>query len=275
MTDPRLPVIGPDPSAPAAPAPVAPELHPRSVAPRPGPDMGAVFVAEYRLLVRAIATKGRLAAVGALALVGLLMALAVSASSPSNPIRSAVGYVDGYLSTLTPVAVLVFGAATLGDLVDDATLVYLWLRPVPARIHVLAAWAATVTITLPLVTAPMLLGAAIIHSGDGVWLAAILGALVATLTYAAMFVLAGIRFKRALPWGLVYILIWEGFVATAGETASKLAIRSYVRSVLAQVTDQRLKLGDRSLVASFVVPALVTAASLAYASRRLAKTDVA
>ncbi len=270
MTDPPLPVIGPDPNAP-----VAEEQPTRATAPRPGPNLWAVFSAEYRLLVRAIATKGRLAAVGALAMVGLLMALAVSASDPFNPMRSATGYVDGYLSTLTPVAVLVFGAATLGDLIDDATLVYLWLRPVPARIHVLAAWAATVTITLPLVTAPMLLGAAIIHPGDGVWLAAVLGALVATLTYGAMFVLAGIRFKRALPWGLVYILIWEGFVATAGETASKLAVRSYVRSILAQITDLSLKLGDRSLVASFLVPALVTALALTYASRRLAKTDVA
>jgi len=240
-----------------------------------GSRSSTAFAAEYRLLLRATATKGRLAAIGALAALGVLTAVIANGAGSGDPVETAVGFVNAYLSTLTPVAVLVFGAAALGDLVDDATLVYLWLRPVPARVHVLAAWAATITITLPLVVVPMLLGTAIIHTGDGVWLAALLGALVATGAYGALFVLAGIRFKRALPWGLVYILIWEGFVASAGKTASKLALRSYVRSILAHFTDQYLKLGNRSLLASFLVPALVAVAALASASRRLARTDVA
>lgn len=241
----------------------------------PAPSQAAVFVAVYRLLLRSVATPGRLAAIGALAVVSILTALAVNASSPFDPLDAATGYVNGNLSTLVPVAVLVFGAATLGDLVDDGTLVYLWLRPVPARVHVLAAWAATVTIAVPLVGAPLVLATAMIEADGPLIGATVLGLLVGISAYSALFVMAGIRFRRALPWGLVYILIWEGFVASAGETAARLAVRSYVRSILAQMTDQSIKLAEFNLASGILVPLGVTAATLAYASRRLAHTDVA
>lgn len=269
MTTPTAPPPpGPPPAAPlAAPAPLA--SGPGRV------DQRAVFVAVYRLLLRSVATPGRLVAIGALAVVSVVTALAVHASGPSDAIEAATGYVNGNLSTLVPVAVLVFGSATLGDLVDDSTLVYLWLRPVPGRVHVLAAWAATISIVLPLVGAPLLLATAVISADGAVMGATALGGLVAIVAYSGLFVMAGIRFKRALPWGLVYILIWEGFVASAGETAARLALRSYTRSIVAQLTDQSLKLGDFNLASGILVPLGVTALALAYASHRFARTDVA
>lgn len=233
------------------------------------------FVAVYKLLLRSVATPGRLVAVLALAAISVLTAIAVNLNDPFDTLHSATGYVNGNVSTLIPVAVLVFGAATLGDLVDDATLVYLWLRPVPARVHVLAAWATTVTITVPLVGAPVLLAAAMIDADATLMGATVLTALLAIATYSAIFVLGGIRFRRALPWGLAYILIWEGFVARAGETAARLSVRSYMRSVLAQVTGEPVELGDFTLASAILVPLVVTVVALAYASRRLARSDVA
>ncbi len=266
----EAPASAPTP-APSSPAPP----DPPSVRSPSNPSQAAVFVAVYGLLLRSVATRGRLAAIGALAVISIATALAVNASSPFDPLEAAIGYVNGNLSTLVPVAVLVFGAATLGDLVDDGTLVYLWLRPVPARVHVLAAWAATVTITVPLVGAPLVLATAMIEADGPLIGATILGLLVGISAYSALFVMAGIRFRRALPWGLVYILIWEGFVASAGETAARLAVRSYVRSILAQLTDQSIKLAEFNLASGILVPLGVTVVALAYASRRLARTDVA
>lgn len=257
--------------------PVPPPVASRTRAPsgRSAPSHLTVFVAVYRLLLRSIATRGRLGAIGALAVVSLFTALAVQASSPFNPLRAATGYVDGNLTTLVPVAVLVFGAATLGDLIDDGSLVYLWLRPVPAWVHVAAAWAATVSIAIPLVGAPVVLAAAVIEPDPDLMVGTIVGALVAICAYSAIFVAAGIRFRRALPWGLVYILIWEGFVASAGETAAKLAIRSYVRSIISQQTGQSLKLAEFTLASGIIVPLVVAVVVLGYGARRLARTDVA
>ncbi len=234
----------------------------------------SAFVAVYKLLLRSVATTGRLVAVAALAAVSILTAIAVNADDPFDRLASATGFLNGNISTLIPVAVLVFGSATLGDVIDDGTLVYLWLRPVPARVHVLAAWAATVTIALPLVGVPVLLATAMIQADSDLMGAAVLSIVLGVAAYSALFVMGGVRFRRALPWGLAYILIWEGFVASAGETASRLAVRSYLRTILAQLTDQRLKLAEFTLASGILVPLVVTVLALAYASHRLANTDV-
>ena len=88
-------------------------------------------------------------------------------------------------------------------------------------------------------------------------------------------VLDMVRVKRSLLWGLFYVFIWEGFVSRAGETASRLAIRSYTSSVLAEATGFSLRLADISSPYRYLVPLLVLAAALAYASHRLRVQDVA
>ena len=243
----------------------------RTTPPRPATVVGAI----YKLLLRNVATRGRLAAVGALSALYVLVAFIVHLQGDGDTFKQALDLVNGGATTLVPVGALVFGAATLGDLIDDGSAVYLWLRPVHPRLIVAAAWAATVTITAPLVGVPVLLGAAIID-GDSKLLGASTSALaVGVLAYSALAVTAGIRFRRALPWGLAYILLWEGFVASAGKTASKLAMRSYLRSILSDITEVPLKLATMSLFPAVVVPLVVTVAALAYAAHRLGNTDVA
>lgn len=244
-------------------------LHP----PPPAPSILTVLRAEYLLLLRNTVTRGRLIGIGLLALLSLFSGIVVAASSLTDPLDSAVGFLDGNLSTFIPVGVLVIAAATLGDLIDDGSLVYLWLRPIPHWVHVVAAWAATVTITLPLVGIPVLAATMLIHPDPTLFGATTLGVLVAIAGYGGLFVTIGVRFRRSLPWGLIYILIWEGFVASAGETASRLALRSYIRSILAQTTGIELKLADFTLTSGVLVPLAAGALALAYAARRLATTD--
>ena len=233
------------------------------------------FVAIYRLLLRTMATPGRLAAVGALAGVSVFTALIVHANNPTDPLREGTGWVTANLSSLVAVGVLVFAVAALGDPQEDGTLLYLWLRPVPSWIPVLAAWCATVTVTVPLVGLPVLLSAAVIHTDGGLLLGTSLSVLVSIIAYAAIFVMAGVRFRRALPWGLAYILIWEGFVASAGAGAARLAVRTYARSILAELADVRIRHAGYALGTGIVVPIIIAVVALTYASYRLARTDIA
>lgn len=239
------------------------------------PAAPTVFRELYVLLLRSAATRGRLAAVGALSALSVLTALIAHASTPRSSFDAGIDFASANLITLVPVAVLVFGAGTIGDLIDDGSLVYVWLKPVPTWLPVLAAWAATVTITVPLVGLPVLLSTAVLDGDSGLLSGTALALLVGIASYAALAVTAGIRFRRALPWGLAYILLWEGFVASAGSTATRLAIRSYLRSILSELSDHPLKLAEFTLASGITVPVVAGALSLLYASRRLARTDIA
>ena len=95
------------------------------------------------------------------------------------------------------------------------------------------------------------------------------------IAYGALFVLLGLWVRRALIWGLAYILLWEGFVAIAGDNAQRLAIRSYTRSLLSDATGVDLCLADIDVSASVIVPLVVAAVAFALTTWRLRKMEVA
>jgi uncharacterized membrane protein YhaH (DUF805 family) len=76
-------------------------------------------------------------------------------------------------------------------------------------------------------------------------------------------------------WGLAYILLWEGFVASAGKSASRLAVRAYTRSVLARTTGVDLKLANVSPFFAVVVPIGIGIVWIALTVRRLHRAEVA
>ena len=95
-------------------------------------------------------------------------------------------------------------------------------------------------------------------------------AAVATAAYTGLFLFLGLLVKRSLVWGLGYILLWEGFVASASRGASRMAIRAYSRSILDEATGVRLRFANVSLVVGLLVPLAVAAVALVLTSRRLA-----
>jgi ABC-2 type transport system permease protein len=173
------------------------------------------------------------------------------------------------------VVALLVASAALGNPAEDGTLVYLWLRPVERWQHATAAYVASLTVALPAVVVPLALGAAVARAGsDAVW-GTVASAVVAVVAYCGLFTWLGLRVRRALPWGLAYILIWEGFVAAAGAGASRVALRAYTRSILSEITGQELRLADVSMPFAVVVPLVVGLFMVWLTGRRLQRTDVA
>lgn len=234
------------------------------------------FAVLYRTILGAIATKGRLALLGALGGIAILIGFATSAGESTATPQDAADLVNGYgLSVLVPVVALVFAAAALGDMVEDSTLVYLWLRPVPREVLALAATAAAATISIPLVVVPLALAGALAGGNGDVIIGAVAAVVVCALAYCGLFVALGLRIKRALSWGIAYVLIWEGFVARAGSGAARLSIQTYGRSILADAADVQLDLADVSAVAAVVIPVLVAMIGIALTTRFLHSRDVA
>lgn len=230
----------------------------------------------YRLILRSIATTGRIASLGALGALGIIVGSALGADTA----REGAQFVGLFgLSVVVPLTTLVFATAALGDIIDDGTMVYLWLRPV-ARFRIVgAAAAATLTVVVPLVLVPLVIAAALTGSGRDVVIGAALSAVFGLVAYTGLFVMLGVRVRRSLIWGLLYVFIWEGFVANAGETASRLAVRSYTRSILSDIGlpagAAPLRLATISPVYSYVIPVVVFVAALAYATWRMQHQDVA
>ncbi|MGI9642018.1 MAG: hypothetical protein ACR2N9_04460, partial [Acidimicrobiia bacterium] len=97
---------------------------------------------------------------------------------------------------------------------------------------------------------------------------------VAIIAYAAIFLALGLRTRRALLWGLAYILVWEGFISSVGRLPARLSVRGYARSILAGVTDVDLRLADETLAVAIIVPTLAAILFGAYTTYRLKNMDV-
>ncbi len=234
------------------------------------------FAALYRLVLRTVATRGRLVGFLLIALVGVVVAWQVARSYPDDPVRAAAGLVDVFgLTFLVPVAALVFGTASLGDPTDDSTLVYLWLRPVTRWQIALAAYGAALSFVVPLAVAPTVAAAAVISTAPGVVGGTTLAALLAAVAYTGLFVLLGLLTNRALVWGIGYLLILESFVARGGRSLGALSVHAHAVSVLSRASHVRLRPLDYFALATGVVACLtisVTAAALT--TRRLWRAEV-
>jgi hypothetical protein len=139
---------------------------------------------------------------------------------------------------------------------------------------VLAAFAASLTICLPLIGIPLVIAAALVNGGPELVSGTAASATVSVFAYCGLFTAWGIRVRRALPWGLAYILLWEGFAARAGKSAARLALLSYSQSILSEYTGVGLRLATSPLVVGIVVPVAVGLLALAYATHRLNVQDV-
>lgn len=239
----------------------------------------------FRLILRSQVTRARLVALLALGIVGIVVGAALGASDRPTQLVDGVAvaghlltgarFVNTFgLSLLVPVTALVFAAASLGDLDEEGTLVYLWLRPVRRSRIVVAAAAASFCVSWPIVVVPLGLAAAATGGGTGLVVGTVAAATVALVAYTGLFCALGLVTKRSLVWGLLYIFIWEGFVATAADSAARLAVRTYSRSVLTGIGDVPLRGTVVEAPYRWVVPLVVGGLAVAFATWRLARRDI-
>ncbi|WP_419944742.1 ABC transporter permease [Candidatus Poriferisodalis sp.] len=239
----------------------------------------------YRVVIRQIVSAGRIAALGALGALMIVVGWVVGnssnrgANSSAGMIFDGASYADGFgLIVIVPIVSLVFAAASLGDARDDGTLVYLWLRPIGRAPLAVAAALASATVSLPLCVVPTVFGgwlATDFVAGSGrAALGSLAAAALGTVAYSCLFVLLGLLFRKAVLWGIAYILLWEGLAVGLGDFAERLSLRGYARSMLSQIAEVDLGFTTYSVGISVIVLAATSAASLALATARLRNINV-
>ncbi|HEX9890104.1 MAG TPA: hypothetical protein VGA69_11535 [Nitriliruptorales bacterium] len=226
-----------------------------------------------RVLTRAQATRGRLAFAGLACGLLLLTALLTNLGSPSpRVVADIIG--ETAFSFVVPVVTLLFAVACLGDLVEDHTLVYVWLRP----IRRLSLATSAVCSTLLAAGAPVvggLLLAAVLGGRPVLLLPGLVAGTLAVAAYGSLFVALGLRTTRSLLWGLAYLLLWEGLASSITLAFARLSLRRYAASVYADLAGTGNLAFPTSAAHGIGVLVAVAAAGTALTAWFLRRADVA
>lgn len=139
---------------------------------------------------------------------------------------------------LAPLAALVYAAGMIQDEVEEQTLTYLLLRPLPRRSMYLARLLATLLVTsllIALFTAVTITVIALMAkepvNGElarrALTTAGILG--LSQVGYCGLFGLMGLLMRRSLVVGVCYIVLLEGLLASLDTVARRLTVMYYFR----------------------------------------------
>ena len=189
---------------------------------------------------------------------------------------------------ILPIITLVLATAAFGNELEDRTLSFLVLKPLPRSLIVLPKLLASIIVGSPFLIASGVAATLIGGSSVGVALLVLDGNAQAALavgvalfagivTYASIFTWAGLVTTRALAYGLVYIFLWEGLISTFFEGVRYLSVRGYILAILHGLDDKSFEpLGDRVIEfpAALVGATIVTAAFFLLTVRRLRRMDV-
>ena len=229
----------------------------------------------HSVLLKQLITKGRLIGIAIVGVLPILLGWVIGAQS-NDPLEAGVGFVSYMgLSILVPIVALIFASASLGDTREDGTLVYLWLRPISRLSVSTGAWAASVTIALPLTVIPMTVSALLLDAGKSVVTATIITSILAVVAYSGLFVTLGLIVKNPVLWGLAYIFIWEAIVASFAKPAAALAVSGYSRAIITGRTNVDFDyLFDPSQSVSILMLIIITTAGIAFSTARLNRLEV-
>jgi ABC-2 type transport system permease protein len=230
----------------------------------------------YRILLLTSVSRGRVLAFLAGGALLDLIAYAIRVSDYANRETDVYMLLDlAGLALYVPVVALVFSTSSLGDLAQDGTLVYVWLRPVSRWRVVLVALAATLTAVLPLTLGPAWLAVVLAGaSWQALWAITASTAL-AACAYTAVFTAFGLRVRHALIFGLGYVLIWEAGVASLGRGPASLSIRHYAESLLVHMGNQTVTGAiEADLWPAVIVLSAIALAGVALTTILLTRQDV-
>jgi ABC-2 type transport system permease protein len=203
------------------------------------------------------------------AVILIALTLAVRATHPAG--NSWAGQVlgDFGFSVLLPLTALIVGTGVLGAEIEDGSAIHLLATPVRRVSIVMTKFAVAAVLTMVLAAVPELIAGLLAPGTGKLGVALFAGALVGSVIYAAVFVMASVLTTRAIAVGLLYVLIWEGLLSNVVGGARILSIAHYSLGVANAIyPDQNLRAG-LTLSTSVILGAVVTVAALILATRRL------
>lgn len=179
---------------------------------------------------------------------------------------------------IMPIVTMALATAVFGNELEDRTLSYLVLKPIPRWRIVLPKLLAPIIIAGPLLVASGVAATIIGLDAGARAAAAVGGALFAgVVTYAAIFTWAGLISTRAIAFALIYVFLWEGLISSFIHGVDYLSVRGYTLAMMHGIDETGLKvLSSRviGLPAAAAGAGVVTVGFFLLAVRRLRTMDV-
>ena len=233
------------------------------------PMSGVLNPVIMRLTLRATLSRKRalLFVAPAVLLIGISALLKWKAHSSVWP-PEFLGVVGFLILALTA---LIVGGSVIGAEVEDGSIVHLLATPVSRRVVIGAKYVVAVGLTVIFAAVPELV-AGLIATGGATKLAlgVFVGALAGSVMYNAIFVMLSVVTTRAIAWGLLYVLIWEGVLGNLVAGARLLSVGQYSLGIANSIAHDPALNAALSLPTAVILGAVVTAAALAVAVSRLA-----
>ena len=204
-----------------------------------------------------------------LALAVLVRALAGTEETTAADLLGAFG-----IAIMMPLLGLIAGTGSIGPEIDEGSIVYLLAKPLNRYSIVVTKLVVALGVVITFGVIPIAIAGTIMTGSLGrLTTAYTLGALVAGLAYAAVFICLAVITKNAVVVGLIYALIWETLVGGIVPGAQTLSIQQWSLAVVQQALgDTAERVGLEAAVGfgtGAVLLALVTVIATGYAGRRL------
>jgi ABC-2 type transport system permease protein len=228
---------------------------------------GMVNGVVVQLTLRAAMSRKRalLFALPAILLIGVSAVLKATAKGAAWPpdVLSILGYL------LLALTALIVGSSVLGAELDDGSILHLLATPVTRRAIVFSKYLLAVGLTVAFVAIPLYVASAIATGASSkLAIGLLVGALAGSLIYNAIFLMltAVLSPGPALAIGLLYILLWEGLLASLVPGVGLLSADHYSLAIANSIAHNSALQPNLTLGTAAVMGIAVTAICLALAT---------
>jgi ABC-2 type transport system permease protein len=234
------------------------------------------FRAIVELTLRALVGRRRTLTIGILAclpvLLGILVRLGGGRPDAPEILDTLV------IRTVCPLVALVIGTGAIGSEIDDGTLIFQLIKPVPRWLVALAKTTVAAFVTAVLVVPPIILTGLLLGGLGTESIRTTIGFAVAGLAggtaYAVAFTALGLVTSRALVVGLGYVLIWEGVLAGLLEGTRFLSVRQATLGVAATLTGEDVGVDPLAMSISIAIIVAVILGGIALTAFSLRRFEV-
>ena len=229
-----------------------------------------------RLTYRALLGRRRALILGALPLLLIVISIAVRGLVGADD-QTAADVLGGLaLATMVPLIGVIAGTGAIGPEIDDGSVVYLLSKPLKRSKIIYTKLIVAIGVTMAFSAVPTFIAGLILNgNGQQVAVAYTVAALVASIAYAALFLLLGTVSRHAVVFGLVYALVWEALFGSLVPGARTLSVQQWSLAVAHKVAGGDLVTSDVGLTTATVLLIAVTVLATWYAGQKLRSLTLA